>query len=57
MKELMSIEEFMDTFSMTRSATYKDIKIGKLMVKKRGRRTYVTREAAQEWKDMLEDGK
>lgn len=57
MKELMSIEEFMDTFSMTRSATYKDIKSKKLMVKKRGRRTYVTSEAAQEWKDALEDGK
>lgn len=53
---MMNIEEFMGVYSMSRNATYKAIKKGSLIVRKNGKRTYITTEAAEAWKDGLGNG-
>lgn len=53
-KELLSIEEFMDIYSQTRCATYREIKKGKLLVKKQGSRTFIRRIDANLWMNALE---
>ena len=53
-KELLSIEEFMDIYSQTRCATYREIKKGKLLIRKQGSRTFIRKEDANLWMNALE---
>ena len=53
-KELLSIEEFMDIYSIKRNATYSQIKKGKLLIRKIGSRTYIRRIDADLWMNALE---
>lgn len=53
-KELLSIEEFMDTYSQTRCSTYREIKKGKLLIRKQGSRTFIRKIDAQSWMNALE---
>lgn len=55
-KELLSIEEFMDIYSIKRNATYSQIKKGKLLTRKVGSRTYIRRVDANAWMNGLEEG-
>ena len=54
-KELFSIEEFMDKYSVTRTTTYSEIKKGKLLSRKIGRRTFIRRTDANLWMDTLDE--
>lgn len=59
-KRLLTLEQFMDEYSMKRSSTLTAIKKGKLKTKRMnegGKKTYITREDAEAWKDGLEASK
>lgn len=53
-KELLSIEEFMDIYSQTRTSTYGAIKKGRLLICKHGSRTFIRKTDAQAWMKALE---
>lgn len=52
-KHAFSIEEFCRLYSIGKTKTYEEIKDGKLKIKKVGRRTIITAEAAKEWLEAL----
>jgi hypothetical protein len=52
-KELLSIPEFCRENEICRTATYSEINAGRLHAVKRGRRTFIPREAAEEWRKSL----
>lgn len=52
----MSIEDFCRWAGIGRSLAYKEIEAGRLRIKKVGRRTLVTLEAARAWLASLPDG-
>lgn len=55
-KRLLTLEEFMDEYSMKRSSTLTAIKKGKLKTKRMsetGKKIYITREDAEAWRDAL----
>jgi hypothetical protein len=52
-KELLSIEEFMDKYSQTRTTTYSQIKKGKLLARKIGNRTFIRKTDAEMWVNAL----
>ncbi len=54
-KELLSIEEFMDKYSQTRTSTYSQIKKGKLLSKKIGSRTFIRCIDADMWMNALDE--
>lgn len=54
-KELLSIEEFMDKYSQTRTTTYSQIKKGKLLSRKVGSRTFIRTIDANLWMDALDN--
>lgn len=57
-KRLLTLEEFMDEYSMKRSSTLTAIKKGKLKTRKMddgGRKIYITREDAEEWRNALDE--
>jgi hypothetical protein len=54
-KELLSIEEFMDKYSQTRTSTYGQIKKGKLLSRKIGSRTFIRTTDAEMWMNALEN--
>lgn len=54
-KELLSIEEFMDKYSQTRTTTYSQIKKGKLLSRKIGSRTFIRTIDADLWMNALDE--
>lgn len=57
-KQLLTIQEFMNEYSMSRTATFKAIKKGALKAKKMSgdaRKVYIKREDAEIWANSLED--
>lgn len=55
-KELTTVPEFLNRYSISRTAFYREILAGRLEIVKRGRRTLVTRQAADNWVKSLEKG-
>ena len=49
MKSAMAVTEFCLEFGISRTAAYREIQVGRLKIKKCGRRTLVSREDAEEW--------
>ncbi len=49
-KFALSLEEFAESHSVSRTTVYKEIAAGRLKVSKVGRRTIVTLEQAAEWR-------
>lgn len=52
----MSIEDFCRWAGIGRSLAYKEVEAGRLRIKKVGRRTLVTMDAARAWLANLPDG-
>ncbi|MCF4124955.1 MULTISPECIES: helix-turn-helix domain-containing protein [Methylobacterium] len=52
----MSIEDFCRWAGIGRSLAYKEIEAGRLRIKKVGRRTLITMDAARAWLANLPDG-
>lgn len=54
-KQVLSVAEFCDAYGIQRTFLYKLLKAGKgPRIMKVGRRTYISREAADEWRRSLE---
>jgi len=54
MKQAYSIEEFAKDHSISRSQVYAEIKAGRLVPMKVGRRKLISREAAEKWRRAME---
>lgn len=52
-KELMSIDEFLDIYSIGRSAYFNLVKKGKLKITKLGSRTFIKRIDAEIWMSKI----
>jgi hypothetical protein len=52
--ELYSVDEFLDSHRISRTQFYREIANSRLMVVKRGRRTFITPEAAAAWRESLQ---
>lgn len=52
-KRLLTIEDFMAEYGPRRTVAYELIGSGELQAVKLGRRTYITREAAEAWMKTL----
>lgn len=52
--QAFTIEQFVATYKVGRTALYEEIKAGRLAIYKVGRRTYVSARAASEWQRKLE---
>lgn len=52
-KVLLSVSEFMSAYNIGRTATYEEIKDGRLKIVKRGTRTFIAAEDARAWLDAL----
>jgi len=55
-KQALSISEFCKQFSVGRTKVYSEISAGRLAVKKVGRRTIITAQAAESWLASLPEG-
>jgi hypothetical protein len=55
-KELLSVENFLTLFSISRNTFYSQVRLKKLKIKKIGIRTYVTRADATAWMNELQAG-
>jgi hypothetical protein len=55
-KELLSVENFLTLFSISRNTFYSQVRLKKLKIKKIGIRTYVTRADANAWMNELQAG-
>lgn len=53
-KELITIPEFVQKFSISRTQTYREIGEGRLRLTKRGRRSLIAREDALVWLNKLQ---
>ena len=54
-KERYNVEDFCFAYTLSRSEFYREVKLKKLRVIKRGRRTYIARSDAQLWLDRQRD--
>lgn len=52
-RELISIPEFCAENQIARTNVYAELKAGRLRAVKRGRRTFIPREAAEDWRQSL----
>jgi hypothetical protein len=48
-KQRMSVDDFLEEYSITRCGFYAEKKSGRLRTIKDGRRTFVTRQDAEDW--------
>lgn len=48
-KELLSVEEVCDLVGLSRPTLYRELNEGRLKASKLGRKTFISREALQEW--------
>jgi len=55
-KQLMTIEDFIAEYSVSRSVFYSEIKKNALVATKLGARTYIKRQDADDWMDKLGKG-
>jgi excisionase family DNA binding protein len=55
-KELMTLPEFLERYSISRTTLYREIKDGRLRATKVGRRTLVARVDAEAWLRTLRTG-
>lgn len=55
-KELTPVQEFLHKFSIPRTSFYREVNTGRLKTVKRGRRTFITRAAADKWLKSLPEG-
>jgi len=53
--ELMRRNSFLEIYQMSTTTFYKEVKAGRLIIKKIGRCTYVTREHAEAWMKKLRE--
>jgi len=51
-----AIKSFCRAYGISRSFAYLEIKAGRLKLFKAGRRTLISREAAEDWRHALEQG-
>ena len=56
-KELLSVDDFLALYPISRSTFNSEVKKGALKTKKLGARVFVTIEAARDWSNALEDGR
>jgi hypothetical protein len=49
----MSVAEFCESYSTGRTAAYEEIKSGRLRARKRGKRTIITEDDAEDWLQSL----
>jgi len=57
LKQNYSVDAFMDAYSISRNTFYAEVKAGNLKIFKYNRRTFVTRESAEDWlKKVVENG-
>ena len=54
-RERYNVEDFCFAYTLSRSEFYREVKLKKLRVIKRGRRTYIARSDAQLWLDRQRD--
>jgi len=52
-KELMTLCDFIERFSVSRSTVYRELAAGRLRFVKVGRRTYISRKDAETWLQAL----
>ena len=48
-QEIFRVNDFCARFAISRSEFYREVKANRLLIMKRGRRTYVTRSDAEAW--------
>lgn len=53
MKELMTVKEFLENYSISRRVFYYEVKKKKIKIKKLGSRTLIHREDAEAWAKTL----
>lgn len=56
-KQLLTITDFIEEYSISRSIFYFEVKKGALRATKLGHRTYIKRQDADDWLGNLEDKK
>jgi hypothetical protein len=54
-KELMTIDQFLAVYSISRSMFYSEVRKTKLKIVKVGTRTFVSKKNAQAWHNSLEE--
>jgi hypothetical protein len=54
-KERYNVDDFCFTYTLSRSEFYREVKLKRLHVIKRGRRTYIAKSDAQIWLDKQRD--
>ena len=52
-KELFTIADFLNLYSISRSTFYREVKGGRLRILKRGRSTRISRKDAENWVEKL----
>lgn len=52
-KILITVPEFLERYSISRTSLYKEIKAGRLRLLKRNRRSLIAHDDAQAWVDLL----
>lgn len=52
-KQLMTIEDFIEEYSISRTFFYYELKKGNLRITKIGRRTYIKRQHADDWLNSI----
>ena len=55
-KTLMTLPDFSEQFSISRTVTYKEVKEGRLRLTKVGRRSYIAANDAQAWLNLVRGG-
>lgn len=53
-KDMMSVEEFLEAYSVSRSTFYSEVRKHRIRVRKLGSRSYVLRTDAEAWMNALE---
>lgn len=53
-KQLYSVNEFCQLWNVSRTDFYRQIQAGKLSILKRGRRSFISRETAENWMASLQ---
>lgn len=52
-KEMMTIEDFMEIYSITRSRFYSELKKHPWLITKLGKRTHIRRKDAEKWMEAI----
>lgn len=52
-KENLTVEDFLEIYSISRGTFYREIKKGRLITKKLGSRTYIKRADAEAWSSQM----